>query len=187
MGDTTDIRKGIAIEMDGNTYMVVDFQHIKPGKGNAFVRTKMKNIDTGAVIEKNIKVGTQLEIIRVEERAYQYLYNDGNEYYFMNLETYEQIGVPKDIIGDAAYYLLDNMDVELVFADERIVGVNVPTFVNLRVEKTEPGVKGNTAQGGSKPAVLETGLKVNVPLFIKEGEMLKIDTRTGEYVERAKE
>ncbi len=187
MGDTTDIRKGIAIEMDGNTYMVVDFQHIKPGKGNAFVRTKMKNIETGAVIEKNIKVGTQLNIIRVEERPFQYLYNDGNEYYFMSLDNYEQIGVPLSIIGDMAYYLLDNMDVELVFADERVVGINVPTFVNLKVAKTEPGIKGNTAQGGSKPAVLETGLKVNVPLFIKEGELLKIDTRTGEYVERAKE
>ncbi len=187
MGDTTDIRKGVAIEMDGNTYMVVDFQHIKPGKGNAFVRTKLKNIETGAVIEKNIKVGTQLNIIRVEERPYQYLYNDGNDYYFMSLENYEQISVPKEIIGDAVYYLLDNMDVELVFADERVVGVNVPTFVNLRIVETDPGVKGNTAQGGSKPAILETGLKINVPLFIQEGELVKVDTRTGEYVERAKE
>ncbi len=181
---TSDFRKGLKIELNGEPFLMVDFQHVKPGKGGAFVRTRLKSLLTGNVIDKTFRSGEKVEPPDLEERAMQYLYPDGESYIFMDNETYEQMGIPQDVIGEGAQYLKENMNVTVLFHNQKPIGVELPYFVELEVTKTDPGIKGDTASGGSKPATLETGAVVQVPLFIKEGDILKIDTRDGSYIER---
>jgi len=181
---TNDLRTGVTVEIDGDVYMVVDFQHVKPGKGAAFVRTKIKNIKTGQVFERNFRAGEKLNRAMVERKTMQYLYSEGNVYYFMDTQTYEQIPLNEDQMGDAIKYLKENMEVMVMFYDGVSIGIELPTFVELEVTQTEPGFKGDTATGGSKPATLETGLTVQVPLFINIGDVIRVDTRTGEYLSR---
>ncbi len=184
MGTTSDLRKGLTIEVDGNIYRVVDFLHVKPGKGQAFVRTKLKNVETGAVIEKTFKIGVEINIVSVEEKEAQYLYNDGANYYFMDLETYEQYSLPKEKLEEELLYLKEGINVNILLSEKGPIGIELPNFVELEVVETDPGVRGDTASGGSKPAKLETGLVIQVPLFINEGDKVKVDTRTGKYIER---
>jgi elongation factor P len=186
MYETSDIRKGLKIQMDGEPYIVVEFQFVKPGKGTAFTRTKIKNMITGAVLERTFRSGEKLEPANIEEHEMQYLYQEGESYCFMNNSTYEQVMIPDDVLGDDAKLMPDNTNVQVLFFNDRPVGVTLPNFVELEVAETEPGVKGDTASGATKSATLATGAVINVPLFIEEGEVLKIDTRTGEYIERVK-
>lgn len=187
MYETSDIRKGLKVLMDGNPYTVVEFQFVKPGKGAAFTRTKFKNLLTGSVIEKNIRSGEKLEPANVEEKAMQYLYKDGDDFVFMDGKTYEQVTVRGEVVGDDADMMLDNLECSVLFFNERAVGVTLPNFVQLRVTSTEPGARGDSTGNVTKPAVVETGAEVQVPLFINEGDLLKVDTRTKGYVERVKE
>lgn len=184
MYDTSDIRKGLKVLLDGNPYNVVEFQFIKPGKGAAFTRTKFKNLLTGAVIERNIRSGEKLEPANVEERNMQYLYKEADELVFMDDKNFEQVQVRADMIGEAADLMKDNLPCTVLFFNERPVDVTLPTFVLLEVTASEPGVRGDTSGNVTKQATLETGATVAVPLFINIGDMLKIDTRTHEYVER---
>lgn len=187
MYSTSDFRNGLKIEIDGIPYTITYFQHVKPGKGGAFVRTKLKNMLTGAVVEKTFRASEKVEKPDVNESSMQFLYSDGTDYNFMNEQTYEQISVSADQIGDDRFFLKENTVVEVLEFNGKVVGVALPNFINLRVVQTDPGFKGDTATGGSKPAELETGASVNVPLFINEGDLLKIDVRNGSYVERVKE
>ncbi|MDI6699776.1 MAG: elongation factor P [bacterium] len=184
MATTADIRKGFAFEYEGKIYLVIDFQHVKPGKGGAFVRTKLRNLENGNIVDMTFDSGKSLNEIRLERNPFQFLYKDGEEYVFMNNETYEQISVGVDILQEKKFYLKENMDVTLLFAGERVIDIDLPIFVELEIVETEPGLRGNTVSGGSKPAVCDTGLKVTVPLFLNVGDKIRIDTRTGEYVER---
>jgi len=184
MISTSDFRTGLTIEVDGEVYTIVEFQHVKPGKGSAFVRTKLKNARTGAVTERTFRAGEKMERAIMDRREMQYLYNSGDEYYVMDNETYEQYALTKDQIGDGIKYLKENMNVTVLFYQDKIFGVELPNFVELVVVDTEPGIKGDTASGGSKPARMETGLVVQVPFFINVGDVLRIDTRSGEYLER---
>lgn len=186
MHDTSDIKKGLKIQIDGVPYAVVEFQFVKPGKGVAFTRTKIKNMMTGAVIERTYRSGEKLEPAAMEERQMQYLYPDGDDFVFMDTDTYDQMNLSSDQLGDNKYYLVDETMVDVLFFNERPIGVTPPNFVELKVTRTEPGFKGDTSTGVQKAATLETGLEVQVPLFIDEGEVLKIDTRTGSYSERVK-
>ncbi|HYU14790.1 MAG TPA: elongation factor P [Candidatus Acidoferrum sp.] len=187
MYDTSDIRKGLKVLMDGHPFTIVEFQFVKPGKGAAFTRTKFKNLLTGSIIEKNIRSGEKLEPANVEEKEMQYLYKEGEDFVFMDPSTYEQVTIAGEIIGDDHDLMKDNINVSVLFFNERAVGVTMPNFVLLRVTKTEQGAVGNTAAGNvTKPALLETGATVQVPLFINEGDLLKIDTREKAYVERVK-
>jgi elongation factor P len=180
-----DLRTGLTLEIDGEIYSVVEFLHVKPGKGAAFVRTKLKNVKTGAVTERTFRAGEKVNRAHIDTVEVQYLYSTGNEYYFMDTETFEQIVIDAETLGDAPNYLKENMIIGLEMYAGSPVGVQLPTAVELEVTETEPGFKGDTATGGSKPATLETGLVVQVPLFIETGDVLKIDTRTGEYLSRA--
>lgn len=183
--DTSDLRKGLKIMIDGAPYIVVEAQFVKPGKGAAFTRTKMKNLLTGGVIERNIRSGEKMDAANVEERAFTYLYKEGDDtFVFMDAETYDQVAIPADIVDDAWQFLIENLNVSITFYNERAIAVTLPNFVELKVVSTEPGVKGDTATGASKPAVLPTGHSISVPLFINEGDILKIDTRSGDYIER---
>ena len=186
MYETSEIRKGLKIVIDGIPYAVVDFQFVKPGKGNAFTRTKIKNLMTGAVIDRTYKSGEKLEPAEMEDRNMQFMYADDEGYHFMDQQSYEQMSVPKDIVGDQSNYLLENMDVSISVFQGRPVSVQVPNFVELAVAQTDPGMKGDTVSGAKKQATLTTGAVINVPLFVATGDVLKIDTRTGEYVERVK-
>lgn len=185
MISSNDFRPGTTIEYDGAIWRVIEFLHVKPGKGAAFVRTKLKNIRTGAVREQTFRAGEKVAPARVETRKMQYLYTDGEYYTFMDNETYDQLNVPASLMEDEVKYLLENMECQVMIYEEQAIGVELPNTVVLTVKETEPGIKGDTAQGGSKKAVMETGAVVNVPLFIEEGEKLIIDTRSGEYVSRA--
>jgi elongation factor P len=187
MYETSDIRKGLKVLIDGHPYVVVEFQFVKPGKGSAFTRTKFKNLLTGGVVERNIRSGEKLEPANVEEREMQYLYAEGEDFVFMDKNTYEQVTVAGETVGDDADLLLDNADCVVLFFNERAVGVTLPTFIVVRVTQSDPGVKGDTASNVTKPATIETGATVQVPLFINEGDRIKVDTRTRAYVERAKE
>jgi elongation factor P len=180
-----DLRTGVTLEIDGEIYSVVDFLHVKPGKGAAFVRTKLKNVKTGAVTERTFRAGEKVNRAHIDTVEVQYLYSTGNEYYFMDTETFEQLMITAETLGDAPQYLKENMIISLEMYEGAAVGVQLPTAVELEVTETEPGFKGDTATGGSKPATLETGLIVQVPLFIERGDILKIDTRTGQYLSRA--
>jgi elongation factor P len=184
MYDTSDIRKGLKVLMDGNPFTVIEFQFVKPGKGAAFTRTKFKNLLTGAVIERNIRSGEKLEPANVETRDMQFLYKEADDLVFMDQTNFEQVSVSKDLVGDAHDLMKDNMACVLTFFNERPVDVQLPTFVQLEVTASEPGVRGDTSGNVTKPATVETGAEVQVPLFIRVGDMVKIDTRTHEYVER---
>lgn len=185
MISTNDFRTGVTIEVDNDIYSVVDFQHVKPGKGSAFVRTKLKNVRTGAVVERTFNAGEKLPRARVDRREMQYLYNDGESFNFMDNQNYEQISITKEQLGDIVKFLKENTNVYILLYQGAVIGVELPNFVELEVVETAPGIKGDTASGGSKPATLETGAVVQVPFFIEVGDVLQIDTRTGSYLKRA--
>lgn len=184
MISVNDFRTGITIELDGELWQVVDFQHVKPGKGAAFVRTKLKGVTKQATVEKTFRGGEKVQRAIVERKPFQYLYASDDDYFFMDNNSYEQVMVTKEKLGDNLKWLKDSMEVQLVFHGENIIDIEMPNFVELEVTQTDPGFKGDTAQGGTKPATLETGAVVNVPLFVEEGDVLQIDTRTGEYLRR---
>ena len=184
MISTSDFKKGLTIEFKGEIYSIVDFLHVKPGKGGAFVRTKLKNIKTGLVVDKTFRAGEKMEQAIIDRKAMQYLYNDGQNYHFMNKETYEQISLPKEQISEIGEFLKEGEDVEIIFCKGVVISAELPNFMNLKVIKTMPGVKGNTVSGALKPATLETGAIIQVPLFIKEGDTIKVDTREKRYIER---
>lgn len=179
-----DFRKGITFEIDGEVYTIIDFQHVKPGKGAAFVRTKIRNIKTGSTVEKSFNPNDKYPKAHIDTKEMQYLYNDGILYYFMDLETYEQIPLNKEQVEEAVQYIKENMNATIKFHKGEAFSVEPPNFVALEVVETEPGFKGDTATGGNKPAVVETGATIQVPLFINIGDVIRIDTRTGEYMER---
>jgi elongation factor P len=183
---TNQFRNGSHIEIDGVVYRILDFQHVKPGKGGAFVRTKVRKVDDGSVHDKTFRAGEKFRPVRTESRKMQYLYDSGDAAVFMDSRDYEQIEIPRDVAGEGMKWLVPNTEADVLFVDERISDVQVPSAVEMKVTETEPGVKGDTASGGgSKSATLESGVKVQVPLFIEEGETVRVDTRSGEYVSRA--
>jgi elongation factor P len=184
MISTNQFRNGTAIRVDGKRFTIIYFQHVKPGKGGAFVRTRLRNIDTGALIEKTFRAGEKLESVRTESRPMTYLYRDGDLLYFMDTETYEQIAISLEVVGDAVGYIVLNGTVSVLSADGEVVSVEPPAHVDLEVAETDPGLKGDTATGGSKPATLETGVVVQVPLFVNAGDRVRVDTRTNEYLTR---
>jgi elongation factor P len=184
--DTSDFRNGLSILMDNDIFTIVEFQHVKPGKGGAFVRTRLKNLRTGATIDKTFRAGERMDQAILERKPMQYLYNSDGEYFLMDMETFEQIGVRQNQIGPQAKYLKENTDVQVVLHRDAIVGVNVSDFVELAVVETDPGVRGDTASGGSKPATVEGGAVVQVPFFINVGDKIRIDTRSDQYLERVK-
>lgn len=185
MISSNDFRTGVTIEMDNDVWQVVDFQHVKPGKGAAFVRTKMKNVRTGAVVERTFNAGEKLPKAHIDRREMQYLYESDGSFVFMDNETYEQSELSKEALGDALNFLKENMNINIMFFQSNIIGVDLPNTVELEVVETDPGIRGDTATGGNKPAKLETGYVVKVPLFINVGDVLRIDTRSGDYIERA--
>lgn len=188
MATTSDIRNGMCIDMDGQYYVVVEFLHVKPGKGAAFVRTKLRNVSTGRILDKTFNAGVKLDEVRIERRQYQFLYADDMGYNLMNNETFEQISLPKEQITGVAFLKEgDTVDVQVHAESETVLTAELPQSVVLRVTYTEPGIKGDTATNAMKPATLETGAEVRVPLFINEGELIKISTADGSYVERVKE
>ena len=180
---TAEFKKGLKIQFDGAPYSIVDFQHVKPGKGGAFVRTKLKHMKLGRVIDNTFRAGEKVELVDFEEKRMQYLYRD-DRHHFMDLETYEQISLSSEEVGDAREFLKENTEVEILFIDGSPVTVELPNFMELQIVKTEPGVRGDTASGGTKPAELETGAVVQVPLFVNQGDVVKVDTRTSEYLGR---
>lgn len=185
MGTTSDFRNGMVLDMDGQLFQIVYFQHVKPGKGGAFVRSKLKNIKTGAVIDKTWTAGERVNDVRLERRPVQYSYYDGHLYHFMDMQTYEDIPINEDVVGDDQLkYLKEGMECSGLVHDERVIMIELPFFVELRVVETEPGVRGDTASGGTKPAKLETGAVVQVPLFVEEGETIRVDRREDKYLER---
>jgi elongation factor P len=186
MADTSDFRTGLIIKYKNDLYTLVEFQHVKPGKGGAFVRSTLKNLKNGKVIDNTFRAGEGIDIVRVERRKYQYLFREGDFLVCMDNDTYEQINIPKELFGSGVDYLKESEEVEILFNGSEIINVEIPIFVNLKVTETEPGFRGDTATGANKPATLETGATVNVPLFINVGDMLRVDTRIGGYVERVK-
>lgn len=180
-----DFRNGVTFEMDGNVVQIIEFQHVKPGKGAAFVRTKIRNVISGAVTEKTFSPTDKYPTAYVERKDMQYLYQDGDLYYFMDNETYENIPISKDVLSDNFKFVKENMDCKVLSYKGKVFGVEPPFFIELEVTQTDPGFKGDTATNATKPAVLETGAEIRVPLFINEGDHIKVDTRTGEYMERA--
>ncbi len=186
MISTNQFKNGTHIEIDGRVFKIVEFQHVKPGKGGAFVRSKLKRVDDGAVIDKTFKAGEKFRPVRTETKKMQYLYESGDNVVLMDNSSYDQVEIPKGVAGEVLQWVPPNSEVELLLVDERAVDVQVPSAVELSVTQTDPGLKGDTASGGgSKPATLETGVIVQVPLFIEEGERVRVDTRNGEYVSRA--
>jgi len=181
---TADFKNGMAIQYEGKRWVIISFQHVKPGKGGAFVRTKLKELESGRVVEYTFRSGEKFDDVRVERKAMQYLYNDGDLFYFMDNGTYEQIELDADFVGEAAKWLLENDNVEVMTADGDYIGVDPPMFIEVEVTETEPGFKGDTVSGGGKPATLSTGAQVTVPMFINVGDKVKIDTRDGRYVTR---
>lgn len=180
-----DFRNGVTFEMDGNVYSIIEFQHVKPGKGAAFVRTKIRNVISGAVTEKTFNPNDKYPTAFIERKDMEYLYNDGDLYYFMDSETYEQLPISPNVLGDNFRFVKENMVCKVLSYNGNVFGIEPPNFVELQVTETEPGVKGDTATNVTKPATLETGAEIKVPIFINEGEMIRVDTRTGEYMERA--
>lgn len=179
-----DFRNGITVEMEGNIFQIIEFQHVKPGKGAAFVRTKLKNIRNGGVVEKTFRPSEKFPQARIERKDMQYLYSDGDLFYFMDNESFEQIGLNADSIGDALKFVKENEMVKICSHNSDVFAIEPPLFVELQITDTEPGFKGDTAQGATKPAVVETGATVYVPLFVDQNDIIKIDTRTGEYLSR---
>ncbi|MGI6712986.1 MAG: elongation factor P [Bacillota bacterium] len=185
MISTNDFKTGVTVEIDGDAYQVVDFQHVKPGKGAAFVRSKLRNIRTGAVIEKTFNAGEKLPKAHLDRREMQFLYYDGEAYIFMDVNNFEQIPLGEDKMVEAKKYLKENMTASILFYQGNVMGVDLPGQVELTVTETEPGIKGDTASGGTKPAILETGVVVRVPFFINVGDVVQVNTKTGEYIGRA--
>jgi elongation factor P len=184
--DTSQFRNGLKVEIDGDPYNMIFFQHVKPGKGGAFVRTKLKNLRTGRVLERTFRSGERLDEADVQDRRMQYLYQDSSGLVFMDSETYDQMSIPLERVGDAKAFLKENLEVDVILYKGNAINIELPAFIEAVVAKTEPGIKGDTASGATKPATIETGAVVLVPLFLKEGEKIRVDTRTGEYVERVK-
>ena len=180
---TADFKKGLNTRFDGEPYSIVDFQHVKPGKGGAFVRTKLKHMRLGRVIDNTFRAGEKVELVDFDEKRMQYLYHD-DRFHFMDLETYDQISLSAEEVGDARDFLKENIEVEILFINDSPVTVELPNFIELQIVKTDPGIRGDTASGGSKPATLESGAVVQVPLFLNEGDVVKVDTRSGEYLGR---
>jgi elongation factor P len=180
---TAEFKKGLRIVYDGQPYQIVDFQHVKPGKGGAFVRTKLRHMRLGKVIDNTFRSGEKVELVEYDEKHMQYLYRD-DRYHFMDTATYEQVSLAPEEVGEARDYLKENIEVDVLYIDGSPTAVEVPNFVELAVTRTDPGVRGDTAQGGTKPATLETGFVVQVPLFLNEGDVVKVDTRSGEYLGR---
>ena len=186
MPNTSDIKNGAVLLENGKRMKVLEFLHVKPGKGNAFVRTKLRDLQSGKIIEKRFNAGAKIELIRIEAKEMQYLYKDTYNHVFMDNQTYDQINILNEIIGDKINYIKAGQNVDILFDDQLIIDIRLPAHVNLEVISTEPGEKGNTATGATKPAILETNYSLNVPLFIDNGDILKVDTRSGEYIERTK-
>jgi len=186
MYSTADLKKGLKIELDGAPYIIVDFLHVKPGKGGAFVRTKIKHLVTGKVLDQTFRSGERVKRPDLVEREMQFLYREGDNFYMMDNENFEQLALTAEQLGDVVLFLIDNLNVKVLFFNQAPVAVELPTFVELEVTETEPGVRGDTASGGNKPATLESGAVVQVPLFINEGDRIKVDTRTSAYIERVK-
>ena len=185
MISTNDLKNGITIQVDGDIFVVMETQHVKPGKGAAIVKAKLKNLRSGAIFEKTFNAGVKVETARIEKQLMQYLYSMGDEYYFMNMETYEQISLTKDHLGDGVNYLIENAEVYITSFEGEVIGIDLPDKINLKVTHTEPAVKGNTTNNALKDATVETGLLVRVPLFIEEGETIVVSTSDGKYVSRA--
>jgi elongation factor P len=183
---TADFRNGLSIELDGEVYTIVEFQHVKPGKGGAFVRTRLRHVRTGRIQEKTFRAGERMEQARLERRKMQYLYHTGDEFVFMDLENYDQFGLSPSQVGDQARFLKEGLEVEVTFHRNRVLGLELPITIEATVVDTDPGLRGDTAAGGSKPATLETGAVVSVPLFVNVGDRIRVDTRTGEYLDRIK-
>ncbi len=186
MASTADFRNGLIIKFKNDLYSIAEFQHVKPGKGGAFVRSVLKNLKTGRVLENTFRAGEKVETVRIERKKFQYLYRDTGYLVCMDNENFEQMNIPVELFGEGVSYLKESEEVEIIFNGFEIISVEIPVFTYLKVTETEPGFKGDTASGALKPAALETGIKINVPLFIESGDVLKVDTRTGEYVERVK-
>jgi elongation factor P len=183
---TTEFRNGLKIEIDGEPYVIVDFQHVKPGKGGAFVRTKIKSLKSGNVIDRTYRSGEKVDIPELEEKNMQYLYAADKDRVFMDTANYEQVSLNEKQLGDSISYLKENMEIKVLFHKGQPINVDIPMFVELAIAKTDPGVRGDTASGGSKPATMETGAVVKVPFYLNEGDVIKIDTRTGTFIERVK-
>ncbi len=186
MGTTSDLRAGAILKFNGQNCQVMEFEHRTPGKGQACYQVKMRNLNTGKINENRYRSGESIEFVRVERHSFQYLYNDGEAYYFMNKETYDQIPMQADAIGDMARFMKENQDVDMMFEGDTVLSMELPSHVHLEVTYAEPGVRGDTATNVTKPATLETGAEINVPIFINEGDKIVVDTRTGSYVERVK-
>ena len=186
MANTSDFKNGLIIDHKSNLWKIVEFLHVKPGKGGAFVRSKLKNIRTGQVVDETFRAGEKIEVVRVEARNYTYLYNDNENYVFMDQETYDQINLSKSQVENVLDFLLENTKTTIAFNGEEAIEVRIPQHMNLSIKETDPGEKGNTAQGGSKPATLETGIIIQVPLFIQTGDIVRIDTKEKRYIERVK-
>jgi elongation factor P len=184
--DTSDFRKNLKIEVDNEPWVILEAQHVKPGKGVAIVKTRFKNLISGRVLERNFRSGDKCDVPDLHAMNAQFLYASGDEYVFMDQENFEQVSLTKDAVDEAVPWLIDNLPVTLLFFRGKAINIEVPTFVELTIVRTDPGVKGDTAQGGSKPATLQTGATVNIPLYVQEGEKIKVDTRTGTFVERVK-
>ncbi len=183
---TNDFKNGMTIELDGTLFQIIEFQHVKPGKGGAFVRTKLRNVKSGAVIERTFNAGVKVDQAIVERKDYQYLYPETEDFVFMDLQSYEQIHVPRVLVGDAAAYLVEGSQAQVALHEGVPITVDLPASMVLTITSCDPGAKGDTRTGAMKPATLETGAVVNVPLFVEEGEQIKVDTRSGEYIERVK-
>lgn len=184
MISVNDFKTGVTVDLEGQVYQVVEFQHVKPGKGAAFVRAKLKNVKSGGVVEKTFRGGEKIRRAHLDKRGMQYLYMDGDDYIFMDNDNYEQLTISRESMGDGVKWLKENMNIQVLMYQNEIMGIEMPNFVELEVVDTEPGVKGDTATGATKAARLETGASVQVPLFVNTGDRLRIDTRTGEYMER---
>jgi elongation factor P len=182
--DTSQFKNGLKLELDGHPFTIVYFQHVKPGKGGAFVRTKLKNLLNGRVVDRTFRSGEKCELADIEEKTMQYLYHDGENIVFMDVETFDQIPISDDVIGDQIEFLMENMSVDVLFWKGKPVNMQLPNYIEAKVVRSDPGIKGDTSSGASKPATLECGATINVPLFIKEGDILRVDTRTREYSER---
>ena len=185
MATTNDLKNGMTLNIDGSLWTVVEFQHVKPGKGPAFVRTKMKQVLTGKVVEKTFNAGVKVDVAVVEKRDMQYLYKDGADFVFMDTTTYDQMTIPEATVGDAANFLLENAEVNVAIHEGNPLYIELPASVELEITYTEPGIQGDRSSGGTKPATLETGIDIQVPLFIKQGEKVLVDTRDGSYLGRA--
>ena len=181
---TADFRNGMCIRFNNKLYTIIEFQHVKPGKGSAFVRTKLRDLNSGRVIDNTFNAGVKLESERLEQKTMQYLYNDGADFNFMDMESFEQMSMPAETVGDAAKWLKENDEVTLLYAGDKLISLEPQMFVELEITETEPGFKGDTVQGSTKPATVETGATINVPMYLNIGDVVKIDTRTGELVNR---